>query len=88
MNELQRDVTMQLEVFGFIDHTHPAAAELRQNAVVRNYLAEHPYKITRILRLAGSLYRIFRACREDSYDCTLAGVAFAHTSWLLATIAP
>ena len=32
---------MQLEVFGFVDHTHPAATELRENAIVRDGLADH-----------------------------------------------
>src|ERR1019366_2636072 len=31
----------QLEVFGFVDHTHPAATELRENAIVRDGLADH-----------------------------------------------
>ena len=39
--ELQRDMAMQLEVFGFIDHTHPAAAELRENAIMRDRFADH-----------------------------------------------
>jgi hypothetical protein len=39
--KLQRDVAVQLEVFGFIDHTHPAATELRKDAIVRNGLADH-----------------------------------------------
>src|ERR1700686_3031755 len=32
---------MQLEVFGFVHHTHPASAELREDAIVRNGLAGH-----------------------------------------------
>ena len=39
--ELQRDMAMQLEVFGFVHHTHPAATELRENAIVRDCLANH-----------------------------------------------
>jgi hypothetical protein len=39
--ELQGDEAMQLGVFGLIDHTHPAAAQLLQNTVVRNRLAQH-----------------------------------------------
>ena len=39
--EFQRDVAPQLEVFGFVDHTHPAAAELRENPVMRNGFADH-----------------------------------------------
>jgi hypothetical protein len=30
---VHQSMAAQLEVFGFVDHTHPAAAELRQNAV-------------------------------------------------------
>src|ERR1700687_72131 len=33
-------MAVQLEVFGLIDHTHPAAAELAQSAVVRDGLAD------------------------------------------------
>jgi hypothetical protein len=40
--EFERDVAMQLEVFGFVHHTHPAATELRENAIVRDDLANHP----------------------------------------------
>jgi hypothetical protein len=32
---------VQLEVFGFADHAHPAATELRGDAVVRDSLANH-----------------------------------------------
>src|SRR5579862_9863457 len=39
--ELQRDMPVQLEVFGFVHHTHPAATELREDAIVRNGLADH-----------------------------------------------
>ena len=39
--ELQRDMAVQLEVFGLIHHTHPAAAELFQNPIVRDGLANH-----------------------------------------------
>ena len=39
--ELQRDMAMQLEVFGLVDHTHPAATELREDAIVRDGLADH-----------------------------------------------
>ena len=31
----------QLEVFGFIHHTHPAATELREDAIVRDGFADH-----------------------------------------------
>jgi hypothetical protein len=39
--KLQRDMSVQLEVFGFVNHAHPAATELFQDAVVRNGLADH-----------------------------------------------
>ena len=39
--ELQRHMTVQLEVFSFVDHAHPAAAELRQNAVMRDGFSDH-----------------------------------------------
>ena len=39
--ELEGDETAQPRVFGLVDHTHPAAAELPDNAVVRDGLADH-----------------------------------------------
>jgi hypothetical protein len=36
--ELQGDVATELEVFCFIDHTHTAAADLAEDAVMRNPL--------------------------------------------------
>ncbi|HEY6293443.1 MAG TPA: hypothetical protein VI455_17970 [Terriglobia bacterium] len=39
--ELQGDEPAQLGVVGLVNHTHPAAAELLQEAVMRNSLAEH-----------------------------------------------
>src|SRR5580700_954115 len=39
--ELQRNMPVQLEVFGFVDHAHPAATELREDAVVRDSFANH-----------------------------------------------
>ena len=39
--KFQRDVAAQLEVFRFVDHTHPPAAQLRENAVMRNGFADH-----------------------------------------------
>jgi len=39
--ELQRDAAMQLEIFSLVDHTHPAAAQLAQDAVVRDGFADH-----------------------------------------------
>src|SRR5215471_5618485 len=37
--ELQRDEAAQIGIFGFVNHTHSSAAELFENAVVRNGLA-------------------------------------------------
>src|SRR5215469_16198495 len=39
--ELERYKTAELGVLGLVDHTHPAAAELFQDAVVRNGSAQH-----------------------------------------------
>jgi hypothetical protein len=38
---VRQSIVAQLEVFCFVDHTQPAAAELRQNAAVRNGFADH-----------------------------------------------
>jgi hypothetical protein len=35
--EFLRDVPVQLEVFGFVNHTHPAATEFLQDAIVRSF---------------------------------------------------
>jgi hypothetical protein len=39
--ELQRDSTAKLGVLGFVDYSHPALAELCEDAVVGNRLADH-----------------------------------------------
>src|SRR5260370_9708099 len=39
--KLQGDETMKPDVFSFVDHTHPAAAEFLDDAVVRDGLADH-----------------------------------------------
>ena len=39
--ELERDVAAQVDVLGFIHNTHPSAAELREDTVVRDGLADH-----------------------------------------------
>ena len=39
--ELQSNVAAQTQVFGLIDHTHAAATQLLQDAVMRNGLASH-----------------------------------------------
>ena len=39
--ELQSDEAAELDVLSLVDHTHPAAAELLDDAVVRDGLADH-----------------------------------------------
>jgi len=39
--KLQRDETTEFSVLGLVDHTHPAAAQLLDNAVVRDGLTDH-----------------------------------------------
>ena len=39
--ELQRNETAEVGVLGLVDHTHAAAAELLDDAVVRDGLADH-----------------------------------------------
>ena len=39
--KLQRDETVEPSVLGFVDHAHTAAAELVDDAVVRNGSADH-----------------------------------------------
>ena len=39
--ELQRNEAAQLGVLGLIDHTHAAATELLNDAIVRDGLADH-----------------------------------------------
>ena len=41
--KFERDKTMQPRVFGFVNHTHAAAAQLLDNAVVRNGLSDHGF---------------------------------------------
>ena len=39
--ELEGDKATQLHILGFIDHSHPTTAQLLDDAVVRNGLADH-----------------------------------------------
>jgi len=39
--EFQSDKTAEFEILGLINHTHPPAAELLDDAVVRDGLASH-----------------------------------------------
>ena len=41
MQEFQGDEAAKLCVLGFVDHTHAAAAEFLDDAVVRDGLADH-----------------------------------------------
>src|ERR1019366_4681909 len=43
--EFQRDESPKLGVLGLVDHTHPAAAKLLDDAVVRDGLSDHPAEI-------------------------------------------
>jgi hypothetical protein len=38
--ELQSNFALQLQVFSTVDHTHPATAELLDDAIVRNNLVQ------------------------------------------------
>jgi hypothetical protein len=40
--ELEGDEATELHILSLVDNTHPAAAQLLQNAVVRDGLADHP----------------------------------------------
>ncbi|MGA8308776.1 MAG: hypothetical protein WB755_02010 [Terriglobales bacterium] len=46
--ELQGDVAAELEVFRFIDHTHPAAPKFLDDAVVRDGPANHWCEMLRL----------------------------------------
>jgi hypothetical protein len=41
--KFQCDMAVQLEVFGFVNHAHPAATKLRDDSIVRNGFADHGY---------------------------------------------
>ena len=45
--ELEGDETVQARVLGLVDHAHAAAAELSEDAVVRNRRVDHA-EVTRI----------------------------------------
>ena len=42
--KFRRNVAVKLEVFRLVHHTHPAAAQLLDDAIVRNGLADHGKK--------------------------------------------
>ena len=39
--ELERDKATELHILGLVDHTHPSATQLLDDAVMRNGLADH-----------------------------------------------
>jgi hypothetical protein len=39
--KLERDEAVELEVLGFVDHAHAAAAELGEDFIVGNFYADH-----------------------------------------------
>ena len=39
--ELERDMATQVDVLGFVHHAHPSPAQLREDTVVRDGLADH-----------------------------------------------
>ena len=43
--EFQGDKAVQLQVLGLVNHAHPAAAELLDDAVVRDGLADHGWHV-------------------------------------------
>ena len=59
--EFQRNMAVQLEIFRFVDHTHAAATELLQDAIVRDGLADHQF-IFRSERGASVLQTSFVRC--------------------------
>ena len=44
VQEFQRDKAMKLHILGFVDNTHPPAAQFLDDAVVRDGLADHARK--------------------------------------------
>jgi hypothetical protein len=40
--KLEGNESVELEVLGLVDHTHPALAELREDLIVRYSLTDHP----------------------------------------------
>src|SRR5512136_1985771 len=67
--ELQSDGTAKFGVLGLVDDTHPTAAQLLDDPVVRNRLADHRKFSTSIRSLPASstcVYRIVRPSREAS----------------------
>jgi hypothetical protein len=58
--KLQSDEAAEVRVLGLVDHTHAAATQLLQDAVVRNGLAEHvvlAYRMSIVGRKSGASQR-------------------------------
>src|SRR5262249_21169421 len=66
--ELQGDAAAELGVFGLVDHTHAAATELLQDAVVRDGLADHGRTSGSLVAIIGSTWMQVNAeaCRNAS----------------------
>ena len=65
--ELQRHMAMQLQIFGFIHHTHPAAAQLALHAVVRDGAANHDSLCRRMLSGVGESKQALQAA--PAFNC-------------------
>ena len=59
--KLQRDETVQSRVLGLVDHAHAAAAQLFENPVMRNRLADHCANLTAVRRLTNECREVGRA---------------------------
>jgi hypothetical protein len=46
--ELESHKATELDILSFVNHTHPAAAQLLDDAVVRDGLADHRSRILRL----------------------------------------
>jgi hypothetical protein len=68
VQELQRDEAMQPGVLGLVDHTHPATAQLCDDAVVRGYASGGPR--SRLSRLS-LFYRYLKFFHQYSYELFL-----------------
>ena len=62
--ELERDKTVETDVFGLVDHTHPSTTEFLDNPVVRDSLANHQGLNHTWAKLAKSMKPLELACRQ------------------------
>src|ERR1035437_7767042 len=67
--ELEGDEAMQPSVLSLVHHTHPAAAQLLDDAVVRDGLAEHQGQILRGSNIQVNESRGLYALRGKCYTC-------------------